>query len=346
MRTWGAEDGDIDYAERALASAKETQPRTMRWTGGIIVSVAIVNEIVPPPTAPQFFATLLTFGSLLYGLGRVLSWESVPPRLVQISYCASIVTLFIAMLLMYRNRPVGWDFAYLTALVAVFGPLTFGWIPFMASGAIMVAATVWTLQTTATPHGNDWIIALVAAFAMGAYSLDLRLHLLREVAEAEHARELLVQTDALTGLLNRRGLTSRLETVWAGAQRRAEAVNVAFVDIVGLKTANDSHGHDFGDRVIVEVARAIRETVRADDLVARWGGDEFVVVAKGEVSSAEALQSRVVATLKMRSVAFEGRWHGEVSVGTAAGAPDACAFDELLEKADQAMYASRHHRDV
>jgi len=153
-----------------------------------------------------------------------------------------------------------------------------------------------------------------------------------------------VQSDALTGLLNRRGLAARLETVWAGALRRNEAVNVAFIDIVGLKHANDTHGHEFGDRVIVEAARAIRDTVRAEDLVARWGGDEFIVVAKGEVSSAEVLQSRIIAMLKMRAAAFDGQWHGNVTVGTATGAPELRSFDELLEQADHAMYAARQSR--
>lgn len=205
----------------------------------------------------------------------------------------------------------------------------------------MFAAAAWTLDVTATPHARDWMIALLAGFVTGAYLLALRLQLLREVADAEHAREQLVQSDALTGLLNRRGLASRLETVWAGALRRDEIVNVAFIDIVGLKQANDTHGHEFGDRVILEAARAIRETVRAEDLVARWGGDEFVVVAKGEVASAEALQARIIATLKMRSATFEGQWHGNVTVGNASGAPQVSNFDELLEQADQAMYAAR-----
>lgn len=343
MRARRGDTTGIDYGLRALQSAKDTQPRTMRWTGGILIALALINEAIPPRTAPQFFVTLLAFGLAQYALGTWLSRDAVPPRLVQVMYCLSIIALFCAMLLMYRNRSVGWDFAYLAVLLTAFGPLTFGWLAYVSSSAVMLAAAAWTLQVTDTPHPRDWMIALLAGFIVGAYLLSVRLNLIREVADAEHAREQLVQSDALTGLLNRRGLAARLETVWAGALRRNEAVNVAFIDIVGLKRANDTHGHEFGDRVILEAARAIRETVRAEDLVARWGGDEFVVVAKGEVSAAEVLQARIIATLKMRAATFEGKWHGAVTVGTASGAPDLCGFDELLEQADQAMYAARHH---
>lgn len=344
MRMTRGEASDIDYRQRTLVSAKRTQPKAMRWTGGILIGLALLNEAVPPRTAPQFFIALLAFGAAQYGLGVWLARESVPPRLVQAVYCITILALFSGLLLMYTNRPVGWDFAYLAALLTAFGPLTFGWVPYILSCSAMLATAAWTLSATNTPHVEDWMISLIGGVVIGAFLLDERLRDLRQVADAEYAREQLVQSDTLTGLLNRRGLSARLETVWAGALRRDEAVNVAFVDIVGLKSANDSHGHDFGDRVIVEAARAIRESVRAEDLVARWGGDEFVVVAKGEVSSGSALQARIVATLKMRSAAFEGKWHGHVTVGTASGAPQSRSFDELLEQADQAMYAARQRQ--
>lgn len=128
----GAQRGEsagIDYRHRALLSAKQTQPTALRWTGGILIALALINEAVPPRTAPQFFVTLLAFGGALYGFGVWLAHDWVPPRVVQITYCLSLVALFMAVLLMYRDRPVGWDFAYLAVLMTAFGPLTFGWGP-------------------------------------------------------------------------------------------------------------------------------------------------------------------------------------------------------------------------
>ena len=334
-------DVRVDYRAYALASARRTIPPTMRWTGAIVLTVAIVNEVIPPATANVYFVGLCTYGAIIFALGRWMEQPSCPGWLVPWLYTCMAMTLVFGISLMYTNRPVGWDFVYIGITVAGFAPLTFGWAPFfVASTASLIASTI-ALYSTNTPNAQDWVVGVIAAIAIGGMLLGQRLQLVYELAEADFAREQLVETDALTGLLNRRGVHSRTETLWAGAIRRDEPVNIAFIDIVGLKRANDAHGHELGDRIIVEVAAAIRASARRDDLVSRWGGDEFVVLAKGDVSSAAALQDRVLTNLNLREAVFGGRWQAAITVGTASAAPAHVGFQELLERADADMYERR-----
>jgi len=330
-----------DYRGQTLASARQAIPPTLRWAGAITVLAAIVNEIIPPPTTTTFFTVMVAIGTGLYWLGVGLRDPRVPPIAIPWAVTCVAVLFHCALLLMYINRPVGWDFVYIAILITAFAPLTFGWSRFVVGGSVMFATTIVALEVSNTPYVIDWVVGVISAFAVGAMLLQLRLQLVREIADTEFAREQLVQSDALTGLLNRRGLHSRLETLWAGAQRRGESVNVAFIDVVGLKEANDRFGHAFGDRIIAEVALAVRESVRREDLVARWGGDEFVVVAKGEVAAPGELHGRIAATLRARDAVFEGHWHGDVTVGAASCAPEDVGFEELLHLADQDMYAQR-----
>jgi diguanylate cyclase (GGDEF)-like protein len=258
-------------------------------------------------------------------------------------YTATAMVLVTGILLMYTNRPVGWDIVYVGVLITGFAPLTFGWAPFIIGASYAFVASVIALEHMQTENLIDWVVAVLSAVAIGGMLLGQRLQMIRVLADAEFAREQLVETDILTGLFNRRGIYSRVETVWAGAMRRGEAVNIAFIDIVGLKHANDAHGHDLGDQIIVEVANAIRESVRREDLVARWGGDEFVVLAKGDLTATEDLQQRILSNMRMRDAAFADRWRSDVTVGSASAQPDEMGFQELLQRADSNMYARRQH---
>ena len=118
---------------------------------------------------------------------------------------------------------------------------------------------------------------------------------------------------------------------------------VAFVDIDGLKAANDTYGHAFGDRVIVSAAAATQACVRENDLVARWGGDELIVVGLGEPADADGLSDRI-----RESVARGGidptMWSGKVSIGMASGPPEDGQLDHLIHEADADMYRRRQSR--
>ncbi|MDP1734850.1 MAG: diguanylate cyclase [Sulfuritalea sp.] len=149
--------------------------------------------------------------------------------------------------------------------------------------------------------------------------------------------------DTLTNLPNRRLLEDRLhQAVSRHARRPASRCGLLFIDLNKFKAINDTHGHKAGDVVLQTVAQRIREEVRAGDTVARWGGDELVVVVEeADTAKIEQLVARlrelVTATIDFDGVAL----HVGVSVGVAIFPDDASSSTKLLKVADQRMYEDK-----
>ncbi|SFG47314.1 diguanylate cyclase domain-containing protein [Methylobacterium gossipiicola] len=148
--------------------------------------------------------------------------------------------------------------------------------------------------------------------------------------------------DALTGLLNRVELLSRLEEALA---QRPGAVGVLYLDLNGFKAINDELGHAMGDRVLMEVAYRLRATMRPGDTAARLGGDEFVILVEdcSDRSALDVLAARVEAALE--SISLPGLQQHRIggSVGSAFSAEDGTSAASLIAAADTAMYARKMH---
>ena len=150
--------------------------------------------------------------------------------------------------------------------------------------------------------------------------------------------------DQLTGLPNRHMFMDRLRQETRKADRSAAFIALMFIDLDHFKEVNDHHGHAAGDFVLVEAARRIAACVRASDTLARLGGDEFTVILAGldHVGSVERIAQAMIGTL---SQAFEiggQRIFISASIGIALYPPDAKDLDELVARADQAMYVSKN----
>jgi diguanylate cyclase (GGDEF)-like protein len=166
------------------------------------------------------------------------------------------------------------------------------------------------------------------------------------VRRREDARRLyrLATHDPLTGLANRRLLEERLERALARARRTGVGGALLFVDLDGLKGVNDRLGHEAGDRLLVETARRLRDTVRATDTVARYGGDEFVLLLDGADTDASRLEP-LVEGLRARLAEPVNLGGHLVTVPGSIGAVLFPAESEdaatLLRRADQRMYAAK-----
>ncbi len=152
--------------------------------------------------------------------------------------------------------------------------------------------------------------------------------------------------DALTGLANRSHFVDSIEQALRRNQRQARRVGVVYVDLDGFKHVNDRGGHSLGDRVLLAIGSRLRHAVRAADTVARIGGDEFAVLCEGlaEAEQAEVVARRIEQALA-ESVELDGeRWTVPASVGAAVdrGGPDTA--EELMDRADRAMYSAKHAR--
>ena len=150
--------------------------------------------------------------------------------------------------------------------------------------------------------------------------------------------------DSLTGLPNRTLLVDRISQALLRAQRHDEGVAVFFLDLDGFKAVNDTLGHDAGDRVLVDLAERMRAILRSGETLARFGGDEFVLVCEDVSESVvEAVRQRVIGVVGDVDKALGGVGLG-VSIGAAWSADARRSPDDLLADADSAMFHEKRGR--
>jgi diguanylate cyclase (GGDEF)-like protein len=178
-----------------------------------------------------------------------------------------------------------------------------------------------------------------------------------EVALAKHRTEMRLRSreqslmatammDELTGLYNRRGFKALAEQALKGADRQRHRTQLLFADIDGLKHVNDTLGHDAGDRTIREAAALLRSAFRTSDIVARLGGDEFVVLCTDGIAQAASASERFETLIRnYNSSAHRPPLELSISWGWAIWDSDRGeTIDELLKRADQAMYEHKARR--
>ena len=163
-----------------------------------------------------------------------------------------------------------------------------------------------------------------------------------EVAAAA-ALQRRARIDPLTGLLNRDEAIDVIEAAGSRRRRPTERFALLFCDVDRFKAINDEHGHTVGDEVLRVLARRIRDTVRREDRVARFGGDEFVVLLEG----VHDLEEAVGIAEKVRVVSVEPVKHEGVSVSSSVSIGVAIAqsgedVERILCRADKAMYEAKH----
>lgn len=173
----------------------------------------------------------------------------------------------------------------------------------------------------------------------------LRIGVAREIGElrrAERELEHHANHDPLTGLANRRRLEQALRNALAEAAESRGQVSLLYLDLTGFKQVNDRGGHEAGDRVLCEVAKRLQQGVRQVDLVARVGGDEFVVLLPGcDAEHARGMAQQLCQQLRVPCTLGNGPLRMHASIGIATFPADAQTPEALLAHADKAMYASR-----
>jgi diguanylate cyclase (GGDEF)-like protein len=158
----------------------------------------------------------------------------------------------------------------------------------------------------------------------------------------EKLRELSL-VDELTGLSNRRGFYVLATQLFHMAERMKSKVIVIFADLDGMKTINDTFGHAEGDQALVDTAILLRSTSRSSDILARFGGDEFVALAiESEDNLAEVMLERFTRRLEAFNAQESRKYPISVSFGVAHYSPEQpSALEALMEEADKAMYEQK-----
>lgn len=168
---------------------------------------------------------------------------------------------------------------------------------------------------------------------------------LQDSLEREASRQTVELTirDPLTQLLNRRHLEDRLRGEFAYASRHGTRLHVLMVDLDHFKEVNDEHGHQAGDKVLRAVAAALERTLRVEDVIGRYGGEEFLVVARGiDTVGIEALADRLRKVIEDLDVHWESKTLKiTASIGVATVSTELDTPEKLVAAADEAMYRAK-----
>ncbi len=163
-----------------------------------------------------------------------------------------------------------------------------------------------------------------------------------ELRERNAQLQRLATTDELTGLYNRRHVGRELERLILRARRHDQLISVAMLDVDHFKAINDEHGHAVGDAVLVEVAARLERRLRGDDLVGRWGGEEFLfVLPETPAEGAQVVSESVRAVIGDEPIELAvGTLAVTASIGWASW-ETSDGSDDLLARADLALYAAK-----
>jgi len=208
------------------------------------------------------------------------------------------------------------------------------------------ALAVPQLVISVLGHGDRLIAAVSASLASLLLTPIFGSLLLRLVFELEATRERLAELvirDELTGISNRRHFMATLQREWNLARRHSSIGTLLLIDADGFKRVNDTHGHLCGDAVLCEAAKVIAGSLRQVDLLARFGGEEFIVFLPhtdsfGALDVAERIRSRVQAA----QVSWQGlQISVTVSIGVAPIRRELPTLDWMIHEADTALYAAK-----
>ena len=312
----------------------------MCWGFPVAVVMRAVAILLVGPARHSLFRVVFNAAQLSLSLGAaelVLAWAGhsagPDPRLIPTD--ATLPALLAAALAYFIV-----NFCLVTAAISISTrsrpwPVARSMLTYQAVVHLILFATA-PLIVIVIQTGQALVVSLLA-FPLAAVYFSATLSVKRD-HQANH--------DELTGLLNRKMLARQSGEALAGATREGSKAGFLLIDLdrsTGLKQVNDTLGHAVGDRLLKLVAHRLEHSVRPGDVVARLGGDEFAVLlpAVREASAAREVASRLRVALA-EPVRLEGMtFQVEASVGIAIYPDDAGTFDQLMQRADVAMYVAK-----
>jgi len=247
----------------------------------------------------------------------------------------------------YHTGGVDSPLMNLYLLVIIFSALTLGKIVTLLEFALI--STVYFFFAQPGFYHESFSISRFSEMIMtfAPYLLVAYLTSLL-AADLKHAREGLEQlsdTDELTGLKNRRAFNAAMDAESKKATRYNRRFSVLMLDADDLKAVNDRHGHAVGDKLICSIARVIQDSLRETDLLARFGGDEFVVILT-ETPHDRAIEvaERIRAAVENTSFSADGeRVSSTISIGVSSFTQDVQQEDGIMIRADKKLYESKRN---
>ena len=264
-----------------------------------------------------------------------------------------VMIVFITWVLAYTGG-VASPLADLFILVIIVSALTLGKVATLLEMALITACFIFLghparpEELLSLPFAARILAQIAPMLLVGYITTMLSADIRAAYGHSYGQMKLLSETDELTGVMNMRGLAAAAERVFHQAERYARPFSVLMIDSDSLKHVNDTLGHEAGDRLLKLTVQCIqnelrRNPMRPPDIVARYGGDEFLVLLpETPCSSAAGVAERIRKGMESTPIHSRGQSvTATVSIGLACYPNHGADFDAVMEKADQAMYASK-----
>lgn len=217
--------------------------------------------------------------------------------------------------------------------------------PVAGSSLVMVASAPESVMYLPISGASEWLPWIVIV-ALGLGSI----YTVRVLFALHRSREdyvLLARLDPLTGVSNRRALSANADRVLLEARSSRGSVAVLMIDLDRFKSVNDSLGHEAGDEVLRIVTSRIRNALRVDDLLGRWGGEEFVAVLPGaSLHQALEIADRVRASVSDSPITFATAEPRTITASVGCAVTTDEDIDQVLRRADRAMYRAKRVGDA
>ena len=299
-------------------------------------------------------ALLVALGLLLLGLaGRLLPVRVVGPLMLLVIVATAFSRLVLWRLGILPDIGDLGDSIVLVVYLAASFPIAF--LVFGTQRGLQVSLVIYAgfvglygnvildaLLGRATDASARVALSLAITYAVLIITIRVLASRLERLA-AEHARaDMLAEqatTDPLTGIANRRRLDDELARLIAQSRRYGQPLSVILIDLDLFKQVNDHYGHDIGDEVLIETVRRLAATVRDADLLGRWGGEEFLLLAPNtDHAAAKALAERCRQAIAESPMPTAGEVTASFGVATHAADDD---FRSLMRRADLALYTAK-----
>lgn len=272
----------------------------------------------------------LTTGYLVHAWRHIAS-----PMRLRLAMATDVLGVSAAVFADANVMSPGW----LLYLVVVLGNgMRYGGRAFAEAAFAGFAAAAVVLGLRFSDYSANFSFASLFSILFVGIIVLYSYSLMTNIDRARRGLETASRNDALTGLLNRRGLQECAEALFHSLDS-GRALAVLFADLDGFKAVNDAYGHDAGDRLLQEVARAIAGRLRSNDIVSRFGGDEFVVV----LPDIDYEQAATVAKRLQDVVTTAGPGDAKLSltIGIALAPEHGTDLDAVLKRVDAAMYEGK-----
>jgi diguanylate cyclase (GGDEF)-like protein len=327
-----------------------------RWVASVrlflVVGISVLVLAVAPEQRGIGLMLLLAAGLVHALLLAWLAFRVAEPWVPWLSCAADVALTSAALLFVLRHGGAGVamhtrSFYELYFLVIMSAGLRYDWRLCLWTAGLCILAHALILWVAGGPlelelpeRTGPWRASQAVHFVM----LALGGIIMAAVAQRAKRLRLMVGVDHLTGLSQRAPFVERVDEELARARRRGAPLSVAILDLDGFKAFNDTFGHPVGDRALQLVASHLRSSVRKSDLVARFGGEEFVVVfPETEVEQARQRLENIRAGLARVPVQVGRGEHRQVTVSAGLGSwpADGETFDAVLTSVDARLYEAK-----